>query len=49
MEISLSQDIVFFRLQAFFDRFCSFFETWFFEQGKHILFVSLNSRLIEWN
>jgi len=48
MEISLSKVIVFFVLQAFFDGFCCFFKTWFFEQGKHVLFVSFNSRLIEW-
>ena len=48
VEISLSKVIVFFVLQAFFNRFCCLLKTWLFEQGKHILFVSFNSRLIEW-
>ena len=47
MEISLSKVIVFFGLQPLFNRFCCFFVTWFFEQGKHVLFVCFNSGLTE--
>ena len=48
VEISLSKVMVFFVLQAFFDRFCCFLKTWFFEQSKHVLFVGFHSRLVEW-
>ena len=47
-EISLLHFFLVLELQSLFDRFCCFFKARFFEQGKHVLFVSLNSRLIEW-
>jgi hypothetical protein len=48
VEISLSKVMVFFGLQTFFYRFCCFFVTRLFEQGKHVLFVCPTHRLIEW-